>query len=94
MNNSTEICVAASKANQLETVTYVTSNGGVGLGKLTGEHTHDENGVRTGTTTIILRNGGNGFYYPVEEVIAHFRDNGRGYMKAVQGLALPPAYKA
>lgn len=73
--------IGASEAAKWETITYVTANGGIGLGKL------------VGAEGIVMNSGGNGFYYPVAEVVKSFRDNGRGYREAVRSLMLPPAYK-
>ena len=72
--------IKASEAAKWEQVTYVTKTGGVGLGRL------------VGVAGVVMHSGGNGFFYPVDEVAASFRDNGRGYMDAVRKLMLPPAY--
>jgi hypothetical protein len=59
--------------------TYRTKLGGVGLAYR----------VRK----AVVSSGGNGFYYPVENLETFTPDGGAGYLAAVRGLALPPAYK-
>lgn len=72
--------IGASQAAKWETITYVTKDGAIGQGKL------------VGVEGVVMNSGGNGFYYPVADVVEFFRDNGRGYMTAVRSLMLPPAY--
>jgi hypothetical protein len=63
--------------------TYQTTYGSTGLGYE----------VATQTGSVVVHSGGNGFYYPVENLASFVADNGAGYMRRVRSLALPPAYK-
>jgi hypothetical protein len=87
MNKSIQLPASFVQSNGIKG-TYITADGGVGLGY---EMTVD-NGLAS--ESVIVRSGGNGFYYPVDNLFNFTPDNGKGYMAKVSGLALPPAYKS
>lgn len=55
-----------------EKVSYVTQYGGIGLGYV--------------VEGVVVNSGGNGWYYPVENVQSYHRDNGDMYMGRVRLL--------
>ena len=68
--------IPASKATAIgEVVTTYSRHGGVGRGVL--------------IDGVVLRSGGNGFYYPAEDLERYERAGGRGYAEAVRRLAGP-----
>lgn len=78
------------KASQVEATgrkgTYVTKLGGVGLAYDIADAAR--------SCPLVVKSGGNGFYYPVEDLDTFVVDGGAGYRAAIRKLMLPPAYKA
>ena len=62
-------------------VTYVTMYHGTGFGYYCYEDRQ------------VYRNGGNGFYYSVENLLRVIHDGGRQYRETVNRLDLSPLYK-
>lgn len=61
----------ASEAQGFPWVTYLTTYGGVGKGKL--------------VDGLVLKSSGNGYYMKVEQLVGYLEDGGGGYREALRG---------
>lgn len=66
--------VQASVAIKIgEAVTTYSTHGGVGVGVV--------------IDGVVLKSGGNGWYYPCENLARYERDGGKGYLMAIRRVA-------